>query len=368
MTDPVLEQVSLVVDGAPYVGWIDVEIERSLDRFAHSFDFTYVDRWSDEVEPWPIKAGVPVSVKYGNHVLITGYVSSSRFELDDREWRLRARGRSATGDLADCSAIFKTGTWVNQMVSKIANDLVAPYGLTVELSIADNTPVPRFTLELGESVYDALDRLVRNRGYLLTTNPDGNVSLIRLQNFIGTVAAVPVQEATRRAVDEDEQDVHSQYFLRSQSFDTDESGADVTIRRKFDGPPVTGMRHRPLVLVADSASDRTQLEKRATWEQNVRYGRSLRVHYTLPGALDPSGLTWLPGRHYHVRDEVLGVEETLLCVRACLRVQKDELLTEIELTRPEAFSLLEWPDDVLNLVTKRGRPRVKQARMRDQQR
>lgn len=140
------------------------------------------------------------------------------------------------------------------------------------------------------------------------------------------------------------------------------------MHRKFDGPAVTGMRHRPMVIVADSASDRTQLEKRALWEQNVRYGRSVRVRYTMPGVLDPDGFPWAPGKQYHVKDDMLGVEETLLCVRASIRSTKDELDTELELTRPESFSLLEWPDSLLNLVTQRGRPRVKQARIKPQQR
>lgn len=362
------DQITLLIDGdKPFVGWVGVEVERSLDRFAHSFDLSYVDRWSEAAEPWPIRPGASAQVLYGHHILITGWVNASTFHARKDDWDLRAQGRSLTGDLTDCSAIYKTGTWVNAKVEKIANDLVAPYGLTVELSIPDNDPIAKFTIELGETVYDALDRLVRNRGYLLSTNPDGNISLIQLQQFIGTVPDLPVADASSRYLSEDDQDVHSQYLLRSQSFDTDDTGSDITIRRKFDGPAATGLRHRPIVIVADSASDRAALEKRAAWEQNVRYGRSVRVRYTMPGVLDPEGFPWAPGKQYHVKDDMLGVEETLLCVRASIRSTKDELDTELELTRPESFSLLEWPDSLLNLVTQRGRPRVKQARIKPQQ-
>ena len=361
------DQLTLVVDGAEYVGWVNGEIERSLDQFAHRFDFTYTDRWSDAVEPWPIRPGNPVQVKYGEHILTTGWVEFTSFNAQDDQWRLRAAGRSLTGDLVDCSAIFKTGSWNNQKLAKIANDIVAPFGLAAELSVPDNDPIVKFALQEGESAYDSLDRLVRNRGYLLFTHPDGNVGLIRLLDFIGVVADLPVAEALTRELEEDQSQVHSQYLLRSQSYGTDEFGTDVTVKRRFDGVRVTGMRYRPLVIVADSAADRPQLQRRALWEQSVRYGRSLRVRYTLPGVLDPAGLPYSPGNHYHVRDEALGIEETLLCCAARIHVSQQELITDVEFTRPEAFSLLDWPDDVLNLVTKRGRPRVKQARVRDQQ-
>lgn len=363
------DQITLVVDGAEYTGWIQAEVERSLDQFAHRFDLTYVDKWSDFVDPWPIRPGNSVVVKYGDHVLVTGHVDFTSFTASsDSSWKLRAAGRSLTGDLVDSSAIHKSGSWQNAKLSTIANDLVRPYGLSVLLSVPDNDPIPKFALQEGETVYDALDRLVRNRGFLLFTHPDGNVGLIRLLDFIGVVADAPVAQALSRELEEDQQQVHNQYFLRSQSFTSDDTGADISIRRKFDGPAVTGMRYRPLVIFADAASDRAQLEKRALWEQSVRYGRSLRVRYTFPGVLDPNGFPWAPGNHYHVRDQALGVEETLLCCAARLHVTAEDLTTDVEFTRPEAFSLLEWPDDILNLVTKRGRPRVKQARVRDQQR
>jgi prophage tail gpP-like protein len=355
------------VDGGEYAGWTQVEVERSLDRFAHSFDLGYTDRWSEAAEPWPIRPGATAQIKYGNHILITGWVEASTFSAQRDQWRLRAQGRSLTGDLVDCGALFKTGNWNNQLLRVIANDLVSPYGLAVELSIPDNEPIRKFTIEMGESVYDALERLVRNRGYLLTTHPDGNVGLVRLLDFVGSVVDVPVADAISRELSEDAQDVHSQYLLRSQSYGADEFGLDVTIRRTFDGQPVTGMRHRPMVLFADSASSREELAKRAAWEQNVRYGRSVRVRYSLPGVLDPRGLPWAPATQYFVNDPVLGVEERLLCVRANVHVDNGDLMTDIELTRPEAFSLLEWPDDVLNLVTKLGRPKVKRAPIKKQQ-
>jgi prophage tail gpP-like protein len=363
------EQISLTVDGKLYVGWVDVSVERSLDRFAHTFKLTYIDRWSDHAEPWPIRTGAACQVKFGEHILVTGYVDVSTFAVDAKGWTLTAAGRSKTGDLVDCSAIHKGGAWQNKIAREIANDLVAPYGLKVEMQTPDNEKIAKFAIMEGESVHDALDRLVKNRGYLACTAADGTVTLMQLLTFVGDVFPLPVDEAIDREYSEDIQDRFSEYRLRSQTAGDDDKGDPITVTRKVDGtmdPEVK--RHRPLVIVADAASgDRKQLERRAKWERNVRAGRAIRVSYTMPGVLDERGFTWTPGDHHHVKDDALGIDEELLLVSAAIEVNERQLATKIELTRPQAFSLLEWPDSILNPVTKVGRPKAKRVKPIDQQ-
>jgi len=363
------EQISLTVDGKLYVSWVEVNIERSLDRFAHSFRLTYIDRWSDHVEPWPIRTGAACQVKFGKHILVTGYVDVATFTVDAKSWTLTAAGRSKTGDLVDCSAIHKGGAWDNKTAKQIAEDLVAPFGLTVAQQTPDPEVLPRFAIMEGESVHDALDRLVKNRGFLCHTLADGNVGMLQLLQFVGDVYHLPVDEAIDRDFSEDMQERFSEYRLRSQTSAVATNGDPVTVTRKVDGitdPEVK--RYRPLVIVADTASDRKQLERRGTWERNVRAGRSIRVQYTMPGILDERGFPWTPGDHHHVKDDVLGIDERLLLVSATIEVSERQLITKIELTRPQAFSLLEWPDSILNPVTKAGRPKAKRTKPIRQQR
>lgn len=363
------DEITLTVDGKLYRGWIDVNIERSLDRFAHTFKLTYIDRWSDHVEPWPIRTGAACQVRFGTELLITGFVDVVTFKINAQAWTLTAAGRSKTGDLVDCSAVHKGGAWENKIAEDIAVDLVAPFGLAVRQQTPDNEKLPKFAIMEGESVHDALDRLVKNRGYLCHTLASGDVGMLQLVSFSGNAYNLPVGEAIEREYSEDIQDRFSEYRLRSQTAATAENGDAVTVTRKVDGitdPEVK--RYRPLVVVADSASDRTQLEKRGKWERNVRAGRAIRVQYTMPGVLDELGMPWTPGVHHRVKDEALGIDEELLLVSATIDVNNHELTTQIELTRPQAFSLLEWPDEALNPVTKAGRPKVKRTRKPVQQR
>lgn len=365
------DQITLTVDGKKYAGWIEASIDRSLGSFAHQFDLQYVDRWTDAVEPWPIRVGSRAQVKYGNHILVTGYVDVGSFKLDARNWSLRAAGRSLSGDLVDCSAIHQSGEWRNKRLIEIARDLVRPYGLTVTITtlVEDRTPIDRFSIEEGESVQDSLDRLCKNRGFLCYTIADGNVALVRFDTFVGVVGRVPVNDAIEREYFEDGQDRFSEYRLRAQTSTESEAGEAVTVLQKVD--TVTDeyvTRHRPKVVVADQSSTPATLKQRAEWERNVRAGRSVHVRYTFPGVLDEHGFPWMPGDLHHVLDDALGVDEEMLVSGARIQTSERSLQTEVEFVRPESFSLLEFPSAILNRVTKRGRPLVKKTPVLRQQR
>ncbi len=359
-----MQQLSLTVDSILYQGWIRAEVTRSLDTFAHSFRLDYVDRWTDSQAVWPIRAQAQCQLKYGNHILVTGYIDRSSFKVDADSWTLSASGRSYTGDLVDASAIYKTGVWRNKTAFEIANDLVAPYGLEVTRSTPDPQPIRRFSIEEGESVYNALERLVKNRGYLLHTLADGNVSMMQLQQFVGVVGQAPINTAIERSFDEDYQDRYSEYHTMSQSYGEDEDGDAVTVHRTFDGVVDEGVRrYRPLKVVADSATDRDGLERRAKWERNIRAGRSERYEATFPDILDERGFTWTPGDRHHVVDEAFGLDAEMVVVEARIEVEDKKVETTVQFARPEAYSLLEFPDTILNVVTKKGRPKVKKARV-----
>lgn len=359
------DQITLTVAGVLYEGWISASVTRSLDSFAHSFNLEYTDRWADSQAPWPIRVRSACQLKYGNHILVTGFVDCSSFRVDGESWSLSAVGRSRTGQLVDCSAVYKTGVWRNKTMIQIARDLVSAYGLDVAISVPDPTPIRKFSIEEGESVYNALERLTKNRGYLLHTLADGNPSLLQLQRFVGLVGAAPIDDAISREFIEDAQDRFSDYRTMAQSFsESDEDDETITVTRSVEGiVDETVKLHRPLNVVADSASDYASLRKRATWERNIRAGRSEHYSAVFDGVLDENGFTWTPGDHHRVVDAEFGLDAEMVVVEAKINSSNRELTTAVSFARPEAYSLLEYPQSILNVVTKKGRPKVKKSKV-----
>ena len=288
------DQLQLVIDGRAYEGWIAINVERSLDMFANSFSLTHVDRWAELDEPWPIREGAAAQVKYGSELLISGFVCTAEWGVDSGEYRLTANGRSKTADLVDCSAQHKTGHWSKQTATAIIKDLIQPYGMTVTAQGPDTEKFDRFSLESGETVYDAIDRLCKVRGFLPVTARDGNLVLLTTDKPVGSIIELPVETAISRYVRTDDQERFSDYIFYGQRSGTDSDGDSTTVS-------ITGLiadeavsRSRPLVIVADAPATLERMKTRATWERNVRAGRSMRVRYKLPSIISPAKRPWAP--------------------------------------------------------------------------
>jgi len=388
----------LSVDGKRYGGWLDVEIERSLDRFSHTFSLGYTDQWVDNNEPWPIRDGAACTLFFGSELLITGYVNSTQWSVDATKWELGAHGRSKSGDLEDCSVLSDTSSWKYAPPIVIINKLIADYGMRCISMVSQAlTPIEFFQLNEGETVHDAIDRLCKALALLPVSRPDGNLELVRgagtwqksrdpkallpgaqqvntqfnRRNPLGagSLAAsisvgsgpsltIPTADAIERRFDTNDQDRYSNYAAVGQSRGTRFRAGKIISRMKEAVEDEAITRHRPVVLIANhSVASVDHLKARATWERNVRAGRSTRYSILLPGALAPNGRTWAPGTYCSVSDPAFGIDTTMILVSAKLRANEKSLVSDLELTLPEAYSTLAYPAKPINKKAKPGENR-----------
>ena len=332
--------MSLIVDGQAYTGWLDARVVRSLDSFAHAFDFEYSDRWAEGDTPRPLVLGSSVQVRWENETLITGYIDSIRQSVTARSLTANASGRSKTGDLVDSSAIHQTGQWLDQTAAKIIRDLVAPFGISVEFEafvFQDDVRVRRFDLEHGESVFSAIDRLARLRGWLPVSTPAGNLRLMRVQRAAGLrIVRLDLGECISREYSAEAQDRHSEYRLTSQTARST-GGRRAALERSVVRDAAV-KRYRPLVVPSETGGAVGELQAHAQWICNTRAAGSERVAYEVVGVAAPDGLAWAPGMLVIVSDPILGVDDTLVCVSASVRVDSQNVLTQLSLARVDAYS------------------------------
>jgi prophage tail gpP-like protein len=378
------DQLTLAVDGARYGGWLTIEVTRSLDQFSHAFSLTYTDRWVSGSKPWPIREGARCEVFFGKHLLVTGYVNVAQWKVDGDSWELDASGRSLSGDLEDCSAIHETGFWQMTPPVTIINQLIAPYGLKAISTVSQALqPIERFALNEGETVHDAIERLCKALALLPVTRPEGDLELMRgagawqkarsRQDILGSAKpaskavkkknslapysantgisvgggatiVVPVGQAIERRLHTDDQNRYSDYASIGQSRGSRFRAGKIVahMAEAVTDPAIS--RHRPVILVANhSVASSDDLKARATWERNVRAGKSLRYSLLLPGVYAPNKKPWLPGAYCSATDPAFGLDTTLILVSAKIRGNDKSLVTELEFTLPEAYSTLEYP-------------------------
>jgi len=354
--------ITLQVQGMEYRGWKSIDISIGMEQIAGSFKLTASDRWHGQDEAWPILNGDECRVLVGDTTVITGYVDEASPEYDSKSHGLNVNGRDATGDLVDCSAIYKSGQWLGADLLKIAADLCAPFGIGVTADVDVGKKFAKFALQECETVFEAIERAARQRGILLLSDGNGGLVLSRAAENRLDASLVKGMNIEAGSGSFSHKDRFSQYIIKGQSPGSDDSGntsQHAQLKAKSADEMVT--RYRPLIIYAEQGDGSTYAD-RAVWERNVRAGRSARLQYTVTGWEYKPGLIWLPNRLVPVTDDYIGVDEELLIVRCTYLLDDGGSRTRLELCRREAFDLINLPN--MRRHTMRGR---KDSRIKDKE-
>lgn len=334
-------------------GWQSVQVQRSLDAAADSFDIALTSPLSSAPPPVPVREGDAVALYYGSKTdlgeqLLSGYIDEVDETSTASSFNLRISGRSKAKDLVDCSALHK-GAWRNKTIVEIAGDIAAPFGLDVT---SDVEPVQEryFRLQDSETAFDAIDRLVRSHGMRCVSYPNGGLLLTRTGLVSYPDVAIErgvnvVEGGVRRS----ENDRYSEYIFKATLAAADDDYGDGNAT-KFAVVDEGVERYRPLIVHLDGQratgkSNKVALKEQAEWERNTRAGASQKLSYRVlyPGDVARSwempnnrGL-WTPNTIVTVRDRNHAVDGLFLITSVTLSRSSSGTTTQLDLTHPEAY-------------------------------
>ena len=334
---------SLVASGQRFEGWKSVRVSQSLEQLAPNYVLGIREPIGEPGESPRIVEGSAALLQWGGETIVDGYVDDSDSTYDATTASATVSGRAKTGDLVDCSAIFETGEWKNRTLLDIASDLCDPYGIGVSADADVGAAIRRFSIQEGETVFECIERAARMRGLLTVTSTVGDLVFARA----GSRRTETVLEFGKNVVRSSRRgswkDRFSKYHCKAQSKGDDNwFGEDAAVqKRTAKDAHIT--RHRPLVVLAEGQESGRELQKRADWERNVRYGKSHRLTYRVGGWECAEGL-WLPNTLAHVKDPRHRLDEELLVVRTTAIRNDGGTWTDLELTRAEAFDVLTLPE------------------------
>lgn len=338
--------VALEIGGKAYLGWTEIEIERSIDAASGSFSLALAAKDRTNAEDWPIEDGAACRVLLAGRVLITGYVDNIGYFIGEEERGLRVRGRDKAADLIDCSAIHKPGSWKNAKLEAIAAELAKPFGIEVKVTGDTGAPFKKFALQQGETVFAVIERMARYRGLAVWSPGDGTLRVGNPDSGARTgriVQGVNVQsaDATR-----DVSDRFSEYLLKGQASGDDERNGKAVAQVSASAKDAGVKRYRPLLIVGEEQADAKSLAKRAAWEAAVRSGRARQLNVTVPGWLDDQGKPWQPGARSACDIPSCKISGDLLVQRVRMVRSADAgTVTDLELVPPEAWTQLAEPEE-----------------------
>lgn len=119
--------------------------------------------------------GYPNSQIYiGNELIFSGLVYASNPSLTDSGRIKELKGASYTADAID-STIKPPYEKNNVTIEQRANELIASIGIGLESDISTGGQFSRITATPEESIFRHLVKLASQRGFLISTNPEGNM-------------------------------------------------------------------------------------------------------------------------------------------------------------------------------------------------
>lgn len=334
-----MPDVQLKVNGSIYGGWKSMRLERGMEQCAGVFELGITELWADLIESREISPGDECTVLLKETTVITGFVDEMTFAYTDTTHDLSVRGRDKTGDLVDCSAIKPAGQWTGRKLEQIAADLCKPFGIKVITETDTGKPFPRFALQQGESVFEAVERMARIRAVLVTSDGKGNLVFTRASTKrVATVLELGanIKEANATLSFKDR---FSKYILKGQAAGGDffSGKAASQIKAEATDPRVT--RYRPLIVVSEGQDIAASLKDRVKWEASVRAARSNDISITVQGWTHADGL-WEPNTLVYVRDSWTRLDAELLIKKVSYRLDSGGTFTELTLTSADAYKLL----------------------------
>ncbi len=331
--------VALFVNGQKYEGWTDASVKRSVKAIAGEFNLSVTDNWSGSGPVFFISIGDEAQVKIGDEVLVTGYVEEIQNSIDATSHTVSVSGRDKTGDLVDCSAIYKSGEIKNADLLKIAQLLTEPFGLTVQADTDVGAPFPSFVVKTGETVFESLERASRLRGVLLSSDGLGNVVITKLGKDKAQTSLIEGQNIKQASLILDVKERFSEYFVKAQMKGTDHVYGKHVSQVKGDSSDPVVKRYRPLVVLAEQQANTAESVKRTQWEAAVRAANSSKVNVTVQGfEQNENGPLWHLNDLVYFESKTLSLKQEFLIADVEMKISSSSgRETIMTLQKPDAF-------------------------------
>lgn len=337
------ETVALKVGDKLYAGWTEVSVTRGLD--AASGQFTLSLAHKDDAaapEPFPVKAGDRCQLLIGGNPVVDGWVDVARMDGDGSDHRISLIGRDRTGDLADCSAIHKPGSWTNVKLEAIAAELAKPFGIGVSAKVSTGAAIRKFALQQGESPQAAIERLLRFRGLMAVPTASGDLEIVKADEGAPVATLEYGRNILSWAVTHDHSQRFSRYVVKGQAAGDDHANGKAVSAIRGEASDAGVTRYRPLLIVAEEQGDRGSAGTRAAFEAGVRAGKALTADITLLGwRVADGGALWRPNMRARLILPAGGIADQVMLVAAVTFTKGDGgTTTRLTLNPPGAWAQL----------------------------
>jgi len=328
--------LSLVVGNQSLTGWQRVSVARPLAAIPASFQIETTERYPN-APTIDLEAGQECTVMIGNDLVLTGYVDRYASSISAGNHTVRIEGRSRSCDLVDCSALVQNtaagspSTQGMQVLNgdavSIARTLAAPYNVQINTNAEGPfQAIPQLNINLGETVWQIIDRITRYSELLAYDMPDGSVMLARVGDgsmASGFTLGANLEQADIMFSMDQRYSEYEGHLLSNMALGTDAGVNTPTIGQIVRDDEVP--RFRKLYIVSEQTINVQPIAGlRAVWEKNRRWGQSFAFSVTCDSWRDASGALWAPNMLAPVNAPQLKVDPSKSWIIGNVTYTRDE--------------------------------------------
>lgn len=375
---PGQDNVSLVINGKVHSTW---------SRYQIDSDFLIPsDAWSvtlglpDGVFPETITRGVPVLVRVGDDVVMSGRVDTVQRRVSRQQVSLSLSGRDGAAVLVDCASPVFTSRMLS--IEEVVASVVRPLGVrNVRIAAESGLRSDKVTVEPGERAWDTLERAAAARGLWPWFEPDGTLviggpdytrppvatlvlnrdgrgnnvlDLNDRSSINGTFSELTILaqghaqgKKSGRAGQTEIVDVGTRQ-ARMEDDDDDDSDSAGSPENGFHGlrsvvRDTTVPYYRPQIMMVGDADNQAQADYRARKAMADARLSGYDLTAVVKGHRMPGGQLWAPGQRIRVRSEPHGIDDIyFLMGREFTGGRPDNTITTLRLKEdgiwiPDAF-------------------------------
>lgn len=358
--------LSVVVNGKKYENLVSYDVSRSVEDLSGSFSIEMTNGW--EKEP-PVKLRSRIEVLVNDTKVLTGFVEKLSVRYDNSQHIIRFSGRDKVCDLIDSTLGSNVELKAPVSLDAIFKRVMKEINMTGVKIINQAGKLPDFqpgdlvSGNVDESIFQFLEKYVRKRQVLMTTDGLGNILLTRTGSrkagcaIVHKVSESQLQPNNVKSaeIEWDDTERFNLYRIHSQG-NTAGAGRAVKLSNKeiasrlgtATDPEIR--KTRVLDLMAESSTDVATLYERARWEAIVRLARGMSYHCELQGhTMTENGKPWEPNLLVDVLDDFHLVSDTLLIKTVHYSLDSNGSVTNLELVDPDSYK----PEPIVEHVRKK---------------
>ena len=301
--------------------------------------------------------------------MCTGYITAVPVRYDAKSVTVNVQGKSKTVDLVDCCPVVsygasqpaassdwadvqgngggkaevkapsaQSGTWSNVKTSEIIAALASPYGIKVYTDGTQGSKLANFTVTPGETVIEAINRIITKDNLIVTDNEEGNLVIREFENIDSTDGALILGENILSGGGSfDFSQRFSRYVVLGQHTGTDDDFGRTAAEDQGVAVDPEISRFRLKVIKNEGQSTIAACRQRAEFEAQFQSAKSFKASYVVQGWRQKNGALWRAGEMVFISDPILQKEGLFLITKVSYSLSSSGMQTTLETSSLDAY-------------------------------